>query len=259
MSLVGQALLMVAARAISGQTWAEDRVSEQPIDPLTTVIDADGGAGKPAVAVYTESVESDPRALETQRGEQTATLKIVAYLPPKITVTEGETELSFEHKGAGFALNVLGRQIDRALHHGNAPWVNMFRKFASRIVEKKLRFLLIELEDGVRIPSLELTYVTACIAEPEFGKALFGYWVEFDTLLREDTEEATLADVIKALIETPSDLPGFEQFQMTNNLTDSDMIAIGLAPMATDEDGEEVTLTEVEIDGEMPVVGPELP
>jgi hypothetical protein len=258
MSLVGQALLMVVARAVSGRTWAEDRVLEQPINPLELILRKDAGAGKPALAVYVEQVEGEPVGLETQHGAQTIILKAIAYVPPTVTVVEGEETLRFDDSGAGLVLNVLGRQVDTALHAGDATWVGLFRNFALNVKERKARFLLIELEDGVRVPSIELAYTLTTVPEPEMGQALYGAWAALDAALRDESEgTAIVADIFKGLIENPVDLPAYARLQLAGNYTDAAYMAIGLAPLATDDE-EAVGLQEVDVESEFEVIGPPL-
>jgi hypothetical protein len=240
MSLVGQSLLVIARKALVGQTWAEARIMEQPIDPISDVAPGRGAAGKPTIAVYYEKVEGEPCGLETQRGAQDLTLRFVTYLPPSFKVSEDGTEIHFDHKGAGLALNLVARQIEVALHHGNGTWVSLFRKFAHKIEKRHARFLLVELEGGVRIPCVEQTFEMRVLPEPEIARPIYGAWSDLDAALRTDPEETILADLIKAMIEEPTDLAAHEQLQATWNLSDAAFAATGLAPLATGDDGEVV-------------------
>ena len=239
MSLVAQALLTTVTELLRGQTWAEDRVLEQPIDPLDQTIRFAASKPKASIAVYVESVGNNPVGQETQRGSADVTMKLVAYMPPSITVHDGDDTHEFDHTGAGFALNVLARQIDYALHAGSDPWHRLFLRMAPETEKRKTRFLLIETERGMRLPAIELVYELKTIPEPEFGR--YGVWVEFDAALRA-AAMSEVADILKNLIEAPGELEPFEQFRLSANLTAEAFAASGLEPMAVDDEGAAVDL-----------------
>lgn len=246
MSLVSQAVLLVVRNALDGQTWAEGRVYEQPIDPLTEAL---GGnkSGRPACAVYVEQAVGEPIGLETQRGKQELTLKVIAYLPPSITIIEdGGVEVRIENTGAGLVLNILGRQIDTALRVGNDVWTALWRKFVVSVTKRKTRFILIEVADDFRVPCAELELSIETVPEPELGAQLFGGWLDLDTALRAQGNEGTgVANLLKTAIENPTGLPDWEQFQATTGLSDAAFAATGLAPLAVDDEGEAVTFSDV--------------
>lgn len=258
MSLTGQALVIIVSKALAERTWAESRVLMQPVDPIVAVLKSDASAGNPHIAVYAEKVEADGLALETQRGCQEVTCKIIAYFPPAVTIIDGEAELDFSGDSAGLGLSLMGRQVDAALHYGNQDWVDLFRKFALKMKDRKARYILVELENGVRIPCLELEYCFDTLPEPEFGRPIYGHWLELDTKLRETSQGAQLANLFKALIEEPTDLPDWAQFQMATNLTDAAFATTGLNPLATDDDNEEVPLVDIISEPDVTVVPPVL-
>lgn len=256
MSLVGQALVTVVRRCLYGRTWAEGRVAEQPLDPIDEM--TRDGKGKPYIAVYSEQTKGDPGSAETQRGTRMVTMKIVVYSPPVVTITEDAVTYEFEDN-AGLLLNLMGRQVENALHYGNEAWVKLFRGLLTgkKIDTTKTRFLLIETESAVRIPALELELMLETLPEPEFGRALYGEWLNFDTQLRAlGPDGAKYADLLKMLIEQPSDMPAWSQAQMALNLSDAAYEAIGLAPLATDEDGEAVDVETVDSAPDIELVGP---
>lgn len=257
MSIVGQSLMMIMSRAIKGRTWAENRILEQPIDPISEMLRDDvEREGKPYVAVYFESLSGEPAGLETQRGSTNVRMKVVSYIPPVTKVAEDGSDLIFQASGAGLVLNLLARQTDAALHFGNETWVKLFRKFALNVTKVTTRFLLIELENGIRIPAVDVEYDVTAIPEPEYGKPLYGSWLALDTALRDVAEDAIVADMIKRMIVEPEGLPDWQQFQMATNLTDAAYAAIGLAPLAVDDENEEVPLSDITSEPDVDIVGP---
>lgn len=251
MSLVSQALVTVVRKALTGRTWAAGNVLEQPVDPLAEMIR--DGQGEPYLAIYSEQTKGEPTGTETQSGVRQVKLKLIAYVPPKVVVEQDEVSFEFDNTGAGLLLNLIGRQADAALHYGNSTWVDLFRKFVLRVEKVETRYLLIELENGVRVPALEACYEVQSVPEPEFGKPLYGAWLQLDTTLRVTTEGAKVADMFKALIESPADLPDYQQFQMSTNLSDAAFRSTGLDPLAVDDEGAPPTVDDVGADPDIDV------
>ncbi|WP_395175512.1 hypothetical protein [Roseibium alexandrii] len=260
MSLVAQSLLTILRGVLTNRTWAENRILEQPIDPIDDVVGPRGRPGKAVVAVYVEKVEGEPSGLETQRGMQEMTLRVITYVPPKLEVDDNGAPLRFDHSGAGLALNLIARQVEVALHVGNETWVNLFRKFAVKIKKRNTRFLLVELEESVRIPTMEQTFEVCTVAEPEIGTPIYGAWIEFDVALRTTPPGSKMADLMKMVIENPIDLTGPEQLQATWNLSDAAFEATGLAPLATDANGEAIDgVNDIISSPDIEVTPPDLP
>jgi hypothetical protein len=258
MSLVAQAMVMTVTRALRGQTWAADRVYEQPINPLKFALSGPDNGGKPMLAVYVEHTTGAPRGLELQHGIQSMCIKIVAYVPPVVRVVEGGETLAFNNDSAALVLNLMQRQVLNHLQTGNTPWVQLFRKLSAGASERKSRFLLIEFEDGVRLPSAEMTIDLQCAPEPNIGEALKGPWLTLDGLLRGEGE-GEIADLIKASVEAGGQVPDWALLQAQLNLSDEAYLASGLAPLAVGEDGEAATLIDVEIDTQIEVTPPQVP
>lgn len=253
MSMVGQALVMIAARTIKGRTWAGDRILEQPVDPIDQMLRGDEKKGRPFIGVYFESSKSEPIGMETQRGMSELVLKLIAYIPPEVTIVENGVELRMQDSGAGLALNVIARQADAALHFGNETWVDLFKGFVPSVTGRRVRFILIELEGGLRIPAIECQYELNTVSEPEFGRELYGYWKKLDDALRaEGLEGAAVADMFTRMIKDPGDLTDWEQFQMTTGLRNEAFSASGLAPLAID-DSDAVDIEDITSDPDLTV------
>jgi len=256
-SLISQAILITMKNAMKGRTWAQDRILEQPIDPIVDMLGSGPDQGKPVIAIYAEKVEGKPVGRETQGGEQNIDLKVYVYVPPtRVEVADGMT-FEIDNTGAALALNLIGRQVDASFHFGNPEWIGLFRKFVTRIESKVARFVLVEIENSVRIPCLEIAYSLISVADADFGKPLYGAWIELDRLLRQTAEGAALADFMKSLIEQPSGLFDYEQFQMNFGLTDTAMSAIGLGPLILTEEGIVPVVVDVDAPVSITIVPPE--
>lgn len=257
MSLVAQALVALTHYLLDGRTWAGARVQEQPVEPIDDLLRGAEGAQKPVIAVYVESAKMDVVGRETQGQKGMLDLKVFVYVAPGITELPEGAVFTLDGRQAGLTLNVVGRQIDAALHSGSATWLPVWRKFVTSVEEREVRFMLVEVENGVKIPTMEITYRCCTIPDPDFGTPIYGAWLAFDTALRAaGGDKIILADLLKGMIEEPGGLPDYQDLQMNFGLTDAGLAATGLAPVpgAVGDDDEPVDLEEIELDGGVTIV-----
>ncbi|RWM29407.1 hypothetical protein [Mesorhizobium sp.] len=234
MSLIALATRVVLVRLLTGRTWAQDPVLDSPLDPIEEILRAANRAPKPVIAVYTSESKGKPVGLETQGGKQNVRTAIYVYLPPSAVTLPDGVAFSIDNVGSALALSTIGRQIDAAMHLGDTPWLKVWWRFVTCIDDKTSRFVLVEIQSGVKVPCMEVIYELDCVADADFAKPLYGAWLELDTLLRADgdgTEGEMLADHIKSLIENPTGLQPYQVFQANFGLTDAAFEATGLAPL----------------------------
>ena len=248
MSLSAQALVYIARKAIiAGNTWAGDNVVEQPVNPASNWYrDGKFTMQSPSVAVYYERADS------IGPGDvQNLDLMIYVYLPPSgVALPEG---VAFQPSvaTAGLTLNIIGRQIESALLHADNVWGDLFRRFKTGDVKKSSRPVIIEIENAVRIPAIELQFEFATIPDPDVGKPIteLATWTMLDMALRAEGN-AVVADIFKALIESPLALPDYRLLQIQQGHTDASLTAMGLGPAATGatpSDGSLPILNDVDI------------
>lgn len=257
MSLVSQALVAITHYVLDGQTWAGDKIMEQPVDPIGDLLLNAGTRQKPVIAVYVETARHDVEGRETQGMKGELDLKIFAYISPGITELPEGVGFTLDGRTAGLTLNVIGRQIDGALHSGNPSWISVWRRFVIKVDERSVRYMLVEVENGARVPTMEVTYRCCTIPDPDFGTPIYGAWLDLDTALRAASAEKTkLADLFKGMIENPADLPDYQDMQANFGLTDAGLAATGLAPVpgATDDEEETVQLEEIGFDQDVTIV-----
>jgi hypothetical protein len=261
MSLIALATRVVLARMLTGHTWAQDQIFDQPLDPIVETLRAADAKPRPVIAIYTSEAKGEPIGLETQGGCQKVRTNIYVYLPPSKVELPDTVTFSIDNVGSGLALSTIGRQIDAAMHFGNVDWIKVWRRFVSKVDGKTSRFVLVEVEAGVKIPCMEVVYELDCVADADFGKPLYGGWLDLDALLRADgadSEGEMLADHIKGLIESPAGLQDYEIFQGNFGLTDAAFAATGLGPVATVDGGAVPPLADVDAPMDVDVVGPDL-
>ncbi|TIS37508.1 hypothetical protein [Mesorhizobium sp.] len=247
--MIALATRVVLARLLAGRTWAQNPILDQPLDPIEEILRSPNAKPKPVIAIYTSEAKGKPVGLETQGGRQNVRTNIYVYLPPSKIELPDSVTFSIDNVGSGLALNTIGRQIDRAMHLGNAAWVKVWRRFVTCIDEKTSRFVLVEIQSGVKIPCMEIVYELDCVADADFSRPLYGAWLELDTLLRADgagSEGELLADHIKWLIEEPEGLLDYELFQANFGLTDAAFEATGLAPLPGSIDAEDGSVPDLE-------------
>jgi hypothetical protein len=253
MSLTSQAIVSLTHYVLDGVTWADDRVLEQPIDPIGDLLQNAGTAQKPWIAVYVESARYDINGRETQGMKGSLALKIFVYVSPGKTELPDGYAFKLDGTRAGLALNLVGRQVDAAFHGADTGWLAVWKKFIVNFHQREVRYMLVEIENGVRVPAMEITYTTTAIPDPDFGMPMTTAWAEFDQQLRAAGGEKTvLADLLKELIENPTGLPEYELLQRNFGLTDAALSATGLAPVsgATTDAGDPVGLVDVTIHGD---------
>jgi hypothetical protein len=261
-SLISLATRVVLARMLDGRTWAQSPILDQPLDPIEEVLRAASGKPKPVIAIYTGEAHGQPTGLETQGGCQKVKTIVYAYLPPSKIELPDVVEFTIDNVGSGLALNTIGRQIDAAMHFGNSAWIAVWRRIVVKVDNRVARFVLVEIDKGVKVPCMEVVYDLDCVAEPDFAKPLYGAWLQLDSLLRADgagSEGEMLADHIKGLIENPAGLQDYEVFQGNFGLTDAAFEATGLAPIITENDGSVPDLEGVDAPMDVEIITPGLP
>lgn len=255
MSLLNQALVYITHYTLEGRTWADTNIKDQPIDPIGDLLQGADDRQKPVLAVYVESARAQVHDRATQGQKTTVNLKVFVYISPKKMDLPEDVEFELDGTTAGLSLNLLGRQVDAALHYGNDEWIRVWRKFILNITERRVQYILVEIEDNVRIPAMEITYECEAIPDPEYGVQIENLkaWSMLDTALRADGgDKLVLADLFKSMIESPADLARWEQLGINFGLTEAGLDATGLGPFerqaVDDETHEPAPLSEVRVD-----------
>jgi outer membrane lipopolysaccharide assembly protein LptE/RlpB len=96
-------------------------------------------------------------------------------------------------------------------------------------IARELRLALIN--QGVRVPAVELQFKLMSIPDPVIGEAMSKTWLALDAALRADGG-AVLADIFKGLIESPANVPERALLQRQLTASDAAMLGLGLGPAA---------------------------
>jgi len=231
MSLVAAAIRIAAVRALKGATLAEGRVSDSAIDPIDVTVQSEA---RPIITVSTDDTEGEPMGRDLLGYEQSLSLVIEMSLAQRVTVELGEGETAEEivvpHTDASleFALNLMGRQVQRALLAGN-EWSDLLRLFIGR-VDKVVGRRGASAEKGVRFAARQIVLHVLPLAEPSFGPVQSGGpWDKLLTLMRADPELGGFAKLMQAEIETPS-LPEWRRIATDLGLRDFGSFGLGIGP-----------------------------
>lgn len=260
MSLVAQALVVATHGVLNGRTWAGDRVLMQPIMPIDEVLAGAGDAQKPVLAVFCESTKAETEGREAQGNMVRAELKVFVYICPGRVDTGDMSEFQLDSTTAGLSLNMVGRQIDAALMASSGLWIDAWRKMVIKITEREARYILVEIENGIRVPTMEICYRVDTVPEPDFGNPMTVAWQKLDSALRQTAEGVTLANLFKAMIEEPAGLPDYVDLVNNHGLTPAGLVGTGLGPVtpaAVDDDGFTVPLEGVDFNSEFDIVTPD--
>ncbi|TVR06633.1 MAG: hypothetical protein EA385_15045 [Salinarimonadaceae bacterium] len=257
MSMVSFALRLAVTRLLANRTWADGRILNSPVDPTDQILANAGEQQRPMIAVYTNSEKVDDvggRSLNGSR-RQIDMMFFIYLSPSKVEVSEDGNTVVFEARDAGGAayLDLVTRQIHAALLFGEGPWRKVYEKLVVSVREAESKPILVEWESGLRIPAQEYRVQFETVGDPDHGVAAIGGWADLLAAMQDDPAAAPLHDMVKAAIESPSDLPSWRVAQAQMALTEGAIRSLGFAPADPTETGEAAELEDVEIDGE---VGP---
>jgi hypothetical protein len=244
MNLTSIAARVVLTRLLRGKTFAGANVFDAPVEPLEHVL----RAKVPAIAVYVGVRKGKVEGRDLLLP-QPGTMEIViqTYAPPGMEAIPGADEddpgirINTTRGGAALLLDVMGRQIVTALMADLGPWANLWRRLVTGYSDYDCQPVLIEVESGVRVPSVEISLVCRTLAEPAFGDPIHGFWADLDTAMRDDAGAAPIADLIKAQIEGPADMPSWHKTLASMGWSLAALQASGLGPADATalDDGEE--------------------
>jgi hypothetical protein len=266
MSLAALALRLIAVKAITGRTLAEDRIFDSQIESIDSLVKR-----MPAPLVIVSVDDADSRGGEGEPPslgqDETLTLLFETAVAGQVEVdSAGEpiTIFAATSQGLEATLDVLWRQVSRALlaTPTSAPWGDLFWQFVERMVRIEKRRGG-GAEKGVRFASRFILLTLEPAAEPAHGEPVSGRWAALLAAMRGEDDLGELADALEREIEAPAGLADWRIEQAKLGVSDKAARWIGLGPFAAQESdeaavGEEAAeLVEVESDAEMALEAPE--
>ena len=253
MSLTAFAIRLIGSRLLVGQTWAEDRIVNSPVDPLAQWNQsATDGTMKPTIAIYSGDRQLLVGGKQSQGGVPRLDLVFDIVMPAIRVDVGGGIQLETSQSGGAAANDFVARQVDAALRFGPEPWLELWNIFVVGIAEVRSRNLLMELDQGVQAALMEVTYTLNTLPDPGFGIPLFGGWQKLVTAMEADAAVAPLAPLVSSMITEPAGLPAWRQIQAFLGASDPAIRNSGLAPQDSTETGEAAVLSDIDLTPDVP-------
>ncbi|KFL31734.1 hypothetical protein JP75_06615 [Devosia riboflavina] len=234
MSLVSFGLRLVASRLLRGRTWAGDRIYNSPVDPIAQwEAEADRGEQTACIALYSGKRVASVVGKATQGTGAVVELTFAVFLPPTITVGDGENSLTLETSNTGGAvvIDFVGRQIEAAFRFGPQQWREIWDIFVVSILEVRSRPLLYEVDKTVQIPCVEVTWDLKVIPDPDFGVAMLPGWQKLHDAMLADEDYAPLAPLMLSAISAPQELADWQKVQAALGMSAPAVHSFGITPI----------------------------
>lgn len=245
MSLISFALRTCLKRALLGQTLAEERVFDSMVVPL----DETPQAGmRPKIVVSTDDDMLVCTSFDLNVDQRELDIIIEAELSSEVEVDAGGVAFEIPRTDAGLeaTLDVLHRQIMRALAEPGAPWADLFRHLAGE-PKKILKRRGASNDKGVKFAARQIVITCMPANEPAYGQAPNTLWSKVIAAMQADDELAEYGDLVKNLIVgTP--LPSWRVLQASMGWTDAAVHLLGPAPIDPAEIGEAPVQTMASLD-----------
>ncbi|PYF05035.1 hypothetical protein BJ122_102261 [Rhodopseudomonas faecalis] len=238
MSLVNLALRLVTIHALRGATYADERVYDSQIDAIDERITKEKA---PVIVVYIDDDSCRPIGMDLLDGERNVSLVIEVSVASRVEATEpgGAEQIVIPHTDPGLeaAINIMGRQITRALAAADTEWAQLWRSFVMRVNSiNSIRGA--SAEKGVRWAARQIIIGCETMSEPEFGApaAPGGPWARLISALAAIPDREPMSRLIAAEIATPP-LPDWRRAAASLGVNRDTAAAIGIAPIDDAADG----------------------
>lgn len=252
MSLVSLAIRLCLQRALRQSTFAEDRVYDSQITP----VDAVPLPGQlPLIVISTDEDKGDVQDFDLLRPNRELEVVLEMVLATFVTVKVENgpdlVEITIPHTEPGMeaSLAFMARQVYRAMMDPLDPWAELLKEFMSKVTKTMARRGA-DATDGTRYAARQLVFVCDPLYEPDFGERITpdDPWGRLIALMEADPELADLAEVLRAEIETGTDLASWRRVEASRGWTDAAVRIYGDAPVDPTETGEAPWLTEATIE-----------
>lgn len=229
MSLSRLALRLCTIRALKGVTFAEDRVFDSAILGIDFV---ESQERMPVLVVTTDDDEGTTDGLDLIGFNRTLDLVIEIAVATFVRAGDGTVEFTIPHtdEGLELSLDLMGRQVLRALQASDRSWSELWRSFAMS-VDKITARRGSDAKDGIRFAARQIVITCKPLADPPFGEGVpSGPWAALLAALRADPQFRNIADVVEGSIAGPV-LPDWRQAKASLGLTRGAVRGIGVAPV----------------------------
>lgn len=257
MSLVSFALRTCTVRALRGVTLAGDNVFDSPVDPTDTA----ATSSTPTIFVYSDhewTENIDGRALLA--GSRTVDLSLLIVLPAAFQATVGGATVAFQDRkaGAAAAIDIIWRQIERALLDEASVWSELWCTFVLKVASIDAHAYVLPVATGQQtrhLPARAVTISLEPIDNPMLGAAPQDAWARLITAMETAEGLAPLAPLLAAAIEGQA-LPQWRVDALSLGDTISDARDLGYAGSTTDPAQAAPALQQVTVEDTTPGADP---
>lgn len=213
MSLVALGLRLATVHALTGRTFAGERVFDSAIDVFD---ERDQSGNDPFIVAYTDDDELIPRGKELLSGEHKVTLTIHAVAAAAVKKEHGEKTIVIPQtdEGLEIILDLMQFDILREIQSFGGEWGELWRNLVVKCQKISIRRGA-SAQKGVRFAAREIALDVDVIADPYPGMEKLGPWADLDTLLRGNADMQNIADLIDERRQAGSDLPHAERLRAT--------------------------------------------
>ena len=233
MSLAAFALRTCAVRALRGRTLAgASAVYDSPVD-MAGIAES---AKTPSIFVFSDLERLTGLATrDVLDGDNTIDLALMIVLPAEFQATVGGATVTFDDRkaGAAGAIDIIYRQVERALLDDSSVWSGLWVRFAFKLVEVEAHAYVLPVGKGPvlrKLPARAIRIVIEPLQEPCFGAEPQGIWAEFVTAMAGDPGLAPLAPIFAAAIQGDA-LPDWQVDALELGDTVRDAIELGYGPL----------------------------
>lgn len=246
------ALRRSAVMALRNSTLAQDRVFDSAIVPIDQKA---SDAASPFVCVYIDEVRMnrvhgrDIFAPEEREIDLTIEAAVTAKVTVDVPGVDGQGHATVEQiavpetdSALEAQLDLLERQIIRALFVDPGDWSELFRKLVIR-VSKCASKRGASGQEGVRFAARQIVFSCMVIAEPSFT-APAGVWAKLCDLMAADDDTKDFAKVLRLEIASPN-IADWDRARADLGLTLEGGVGLGVTlDGASPVDATDVTITE---------------
>jgi hypothetical protein len=200
MSLSRLAMRIAAARAVKGETLAENRVYDSAIDPIDLTIAENR---QPILVVMTDEHEAIPTGRDLFHTDASCDVIIEAAIASRVEI-EGEVGITIPHtdEGMELVLDMMEHQVIAALTRERTAWSRVWMKLVPR-VKRRLSRRGASAEGGVRFAARQIVLTCDLIEAPTDGAAIpdGSAWADVLAVMEDDDALQPIAGLLRATIE----------------------------------------------------------
>ena len=251
MSLASLAVRLCTIEALRGQTLAGDTIEDSPEDPVSLAL----AASAPFIVVYSDSevLHGAGSSLLTSADaspHHLVDLTLHVFVPGDPTITLPNIQpvtLASRESGAALAIDLIYRQMEKALAVNDNTWANLWRRAVLGVRSIEAKAYLLQSDKGVRVPAREIVMKLDVLDNPAFAGETSKFWPDFVAAMQGSDDLQDLAPVVAALV-AGDPLPAWRAEAALLGISAEDMAALGLGPMGGQPTDAEVPMSGAAID-----------